>query len=757
MRRTLRTALWISLFAQFGTAHAQSGPAPFPFDLAGKAPISKTYASPWKIICTNPGMMQAGATSAATVTDSGETDRINCMTIGPLTQVKLGLLGREIISGTEDNLINTVFYRGAIEYPDGQNSTPPCFTGQNAIYSTAPSGTSAFATGCPWIPVYPGESVKETNALPIVIPGNSNFRIRYGVFVAVPPATAAVVGSSSSGALAATTQYFYKGTCVKAGAESGPSAETSASTTGTVLNVNVTLTYPTTPVGCDSYKIYRSTTTGVEVFLTTIPVPQAVASATTIFADAGQIAPGSGTPPVANRWPKTSFIKKGDSTTTSGAAGNSTDVVSAAGTLNMVTAGAVPPPAFISTPVYVLGDDVGAFPVCLVSDSIGSGRGTQINSAENNLSQVTGNYFNQVMTPGIYHSLNLSISGTTMGGFVSGTNFGGDTARLGMLEGCAYEVVTLSDNDLIQNATWQQLAGYTMSFAKSQVLRGKKIYVTTLAVFNSSNDNGISGPPGESGQTSEPQRKLYNTWVRSGAQTSPFSATTGSIATTTLTVTGTAGGAPSLAAGQVIFIPGIVNNTMITALLTGTGGDGTYTVNNSQVVSGALTATVPVSSGGTPFPYISDYWDLEAAEGVVDLNGVPTLNGGFFAAGVLLGAGTFSGVPTTTTQPFSAISGVGTITAHSLIGITVKVTSGAAIGQSCVIAENTTANMTCNGGPSINLTIAPAAGDTFNVYATNTNDGQHPTLTVHTMMATGVNPLGLPNFQTFANTHFGGF
>lgn len=739
-------------------ADAFSNLPPTPIDSNGRVPISKSYASPFRIICANPGIMEAGATSAATVTDSGETDRLNCKTIGPITLVKLGLPGRAIISGTEDNMINVVFYKAAIEYPDGQNSTPPCFTGQNAIYSTAPTGTSNFATACPWIPVYPGESIKETNALPIVMPGNSNFRIRYGVFVAVPPGAAAVVGSTTTGALTASTQYFYKATCVKAGAESGPSTETSASTTGTVLNINVTFTFPTTPVGCDSYKLYRSTTTGVEVFLTSVQVPQAVASATTVFADAGQIAPGSGTPPVANRWPKTSYLKTGDSTTASSASGTSGDVVSAAGTLNMVTAGAVPLPAFVSTPAYVLGDDIASFPICLVSDSIGSGRGIQINSAENNLSQTWANYFNQVMIPGIYHSLNLGISGTTMGGYVSGTNFGGDTARLGMLEGCAYEVVTLSDNDLIAGVTWQQLASYEMSFAKSQVARGKKIYITTLAMFNSSSDNGILGPPNESGQASEPQRKLFNTWVRNGHQTAPFSATSGSISTTTLTVTGTAGGAPALAVGQLVFIPGIVNNTAITALGTGTGGDGTYTVNNNQTVSGSISATIPVSSGGAPFPSISGYWDLEGAEGPVDVSGVPVLNGGFFPAATLLGSGTFSGVPTTTTQPFTGgITGVGTITAHSLIGITVKVTSGAATGQNCVIAENTTANMTCNGGPSVNLTTAPAAGDTFNVYASASNDGQHPNLTVHTQMATGVNPLGLPNFATFAAQNFGGY
>ena len=58
---------------------------------------------------------------------------------------------------------------------------------------------------------------------------------------------------------------------------------------------------------------------------------------------------------------------------------------------------------------------------------------------------------------------------------------------------------------------------------------------------------------------------------------------TGSIATTTLTVSAFASGAP-LAVGQTLYGPGITAGTKITALGTGTGGTGTYTVNTSQTV-----------------------------------------------------------------------------------------------------------------------------------------------------------------------------
>lgn len=57
----------------------------------------------------------------------------------------------------------------------------------------------------------------------------------------------------------------------------------------------------------------------------------------------------------------------------------------------------------------------------------------------------------------------------------------------------------------------------------------------------------------------------------------------GSLSGTTLTVTSVSSGA--LAVGQELFGVGITNETVITALGTGTGGTGTYTVNLSQTVA----------------------------------------------------------------------------------------------------------------------------------------------------------------------------
>lgn len=79
------------------------------------------------------------------------------------------------------------------------------------------------------------------------------------------------------------------------------------------------------------------------------------------------------------------------------------------------------------------------------------------------------------------------------------------------------------------------------------------------------------------------------TWFISNPSSAIF---TGSISGTTLTVTVMQSG--TIAVGQAIFGQGVAQNTVITALGTGTGGVGTYTVSDSQTV--ASTAINSVAS-----------------------------------------------------------------------------------------------------------------------------------------------------------------
>ena len=76
------------------------------------------------------------------------------------------------------------------------------------------------------------------------------------------------------------------------------------------------------------------------------------------------------------------------------------------------------------------------------------------------------------------------------------------------------------------------------------------------------------------------------TWRISNPVSANF---TGSVSTTTLNVTQVKSG--TLAVGQQLFGPGITAETVITALGTGSGGAGSYTINNSQTIASTELST----------------------------------------------------------------------------------------------------------------------------------------------------------------------
>jgi hypothetical protein len=78
---------------------------------------------------------------------------------------------------------------------------------------------------------------------------------------------------------------------------------------------------------------------------------------------------------------------------------------------------------------------------------------------------------------------------------------------------------------------------------------------------------------------------------------------TGSISGTTLTVTALASG--KVAIGSEISGSGIADGTIVTALGTGLGGVGTYTVNNSQTVASTAVTGKHAPPSAIPFPWLS--------------------------------------------------------------------------------------------------------------------------------------------------------
>lgn len=117
---------------------------------------------------------------------------------------------------------------------------------------------------------------------------------------------------------------------------------------------------------------------------------------------------------------------------------------------------------------------------------------------------------------------------------------------------------------------------------------------------------------------------------------------TGSISTTTLTVSAVTNG--TLVVGQRVFGTGVTGGTYITALGTGTGGVGTYTVNTSQTVASGTVmgasngGTVIVAADGGRWKLAATQsWSVEQFGAVGD--GITDCTAAFLAAEAALPAG----------------------------------------------------------------------------------------------------------------------
>jgi len=182
---------------------------------------------------------------------------------------------------------------------------------------------------------------------------------------------------------------------------------------------------------------------------------------------------------------------------------------------------------------------------------------------------------------------------------------------------------------------------------------------------------------------------------------------TGSIATTTLTVTAMLSG-DSLVVGQYIDGSGVTNGTYITAFGTGSGGTGTYTVNTSQTASSTtmiangnalLGDPSPMSLGVGPLGRIY-VWDTVpqalvanniAASQTPAAAGAVTLTAGTSVKSVVTNNGTVLqlDVPravsvTTATAAVATLSSV--VIANTSGGITFTSQSGLVTGQRLTIS-----------------------------------------------------------------------
>lgn len=172
------------------------------------------------------------------------------------------------------------------------------------------------------------------------------------------------------------------------------------------------------------------------------------------------------------------------------------------------------------------------------------------------------------------------------------------------------------------------------------------------------------------------------TWRISAPATAVF---TGSISTTTLTVSSVSSG--TIAVGQSLYGVGVSAETVITALGTGTGGVGTYTVNVSQTVTARALNSATVGATFTATISGSTMTVSAVASGTLYL-GQTVQGAGVAANSVITALGTGTGGAGTYT--LSASSTVGSST--TMYGLNFSVlpsTDGAFSGaNTCDIIDN---------------------------------------------------------------------
>jgi hypothetical protein len=151
---------------------------------------------------------------------------------------------------------------------------------------------------------------------------------------------------------------------------------------------------------------------------------------------------------------------------------------------------------------------------------------------------------------------------------------------------------------------------------------------------------------------------------------------TGSISGTTLTVTAVASG--TVQVGQVLSGTGITSGTIITALGTGTGGNGTYIVQTSQTAS----STTITASGGTNWLPVVFY----GAASVPLTNANVTLTAAQYSKPIIVLTGTLTGnvqvtFPGTTQEWYVVNQTTGAFTLSALVsgGTPVALAQGGAV------------------------------------------------------------------------------
>ena len=179
------------------------------------------------------------------------------------------------------------------------------------------------------------------------------------------------------------------------------------------------------------------------------------------------------------------------------------------------------------------------------------------------------------------------------------------------------------------------------------------------------------------------------TWRISSPANAVF---TGSISSTTLTVSGVSSG--TIAVGQSLYGIGVSAETVITALGSGTGGTGTYTINQSQTVSaesmnstavGAIfTATIGQTLSGVQITGTAGQFSCTATTQNLVVGQAITISGTYG------GTGSITGYTNPTTYYIIATNNTTTFTLSATLGgSAITTTAGTPTGLTYSVANDT--------------------------------------------------------------------
>ena len=154
----------------------------------------------------------------------------------------------------------------------------------------------------------------------------------------------------------------------------------------------------------------------------------------------------------------------------------------------------------------------------------------------------------------------------------------------------------LTSTNAIGTGAWKHIAvtrdGSTFRLFINGTQDGSTTSSATIPSSNYFSVGGTGGPYPDTSNAYMQDLRITKGYARSA------SSTASSISGTTLTVGGTVTG--TFAVGMVLSGTGVTAGTTITALGTGTGGAGTYTVSASQTVSSTTITGYPLPTAAFP-------------------------------------------------------------------------------------------------------------------------------------------------------------